>query len=147
MLYDGEGNIIESTPYKVRKIPWKKAVIADYLCVLRPKLSEKKKKLAVEYAESQIGKPYDLNFDFLSDEGLVCTELVLKSYPDLNPNLQSIAGRLTFPSSNFIKMFNEGKLDFVYFLDAWQKKKRAFLGTPKELSKSHLRSRWDLLQK
>lgn len=147
MLYDGKGHIIESTPYKVRRVPWKKTARADYLCVLRPKCSEREKISAVRYAKSQVGKPYDLNFDFLSDEGLVCTELVLKSYPFLNPKLKNIFGRLAFPSSHFIELFNEGKLEFVYFLDAVQRKKRVFLGTEKELSKSYLRSKWDLLQK
>lgn len=147
MIYDGKGSMIESTAYKVKKRPWKKAAIADYLCVLRPNCNSSTKKKAVEFANAQIGKPYDFNFDFLSDKGFVCSELVVKAYPFLNPKLTEIMGRKTFPPMDFIQLYDEGKLDFVYFLDAKQFQNKVVLGTPKELSNSYLRSQWDLLQK
>lgn len=146
-FYDGEGHIIEATPDHVRSVPWKETAWGDYLAVLRPNNSDEDKKKAIEFARKQIGKKYDYNFDFLSDESLVCTELVLKAYPYMKPKMSNYFGRLAFPSSNFVEVFNEGKLDLIYFLDGRQLKNRAVIGTAKEFSTSHLRSKWDLMHK
>ena len=144
MIYDGQGNIIEAKPNHVRIIAWKKTAKADYLCVLRPKCPTIQKENAIKYAKAMIGKKYDFDFDFLSDEGFACSDLVLKAYPHFKPELRKIMGHMTYPPSNFIKLFNEGKLDYVYFLDGKEKKKRALLSPPSDLATSHLRSKWDL---
>ncbi|GAF92281.1 unnamed protein product, partial [marine sediment metagenome] len=56
---------------------------ADYLAVLRPRVSREDKFKAVQAALSHYGKPYDFDFDFATDNELVCSELVHKAYLDV----------------------------------------------------------------
>ena len=147
MIYDGKGHIIEATPGKVRRVRWRKAAIADYVCVLRPKCSDKKKDAAVKYAKKQIGKPYDFNFDFLSDQAYVCSELILKSYPFLRPKIEDMYGRKVYPVINILDLVEEEKFETVYFLDGRQFAGRVIIGTAKELLETKYRLRWDLMKK
>ncbi len=55
----------------------------DNLVLLRAKLSKKDRALAIINAFSHYGKPYDYNFTNYTNDRLVCTELITKSYePD-----------------------------------------------------------------
>jgi hypothetical protein len=71
----------------------------DYLVALRPRLDKLAKAQAVVHAFSELGKPYDFDFDFATDHALVCTELVWRSYrpaadkQGLDFPLMRVAGR------------------------------------------------------
>jgi hypothetical protein len=96
---------------------------ADAVAVLRPRLTEAKKKAAIARAFSHAGKPYDFDFDFFSSDKLVCTEVVYRSYGDeLHLPLVDILGRATLPAIEIVRAWAEpegGKVegDFVAFLD------------------------------
>jgi len=100
---------------------------ADYIAVLRPRLTDAQKAAALARAFSHVGKPYDFEFDFSSSDKLVCTELVYQSYDGLlhlDGYMQQIVGRPAIPALQFCRKFAAERgtpaqeLDFVLFLDA-----------------------------
>jgi hypothetical protein len=100
------------------------AVHADYVAVLRPKLSEKEIARAIVAAFTHEGKPYDFEFDFFTSDKLVCTELVYRAYQSLlRFDLVRVLGRDTLPAVEMARQFvkNRGtpeqQLDFVLFYD------------------------------
>ncbi len=59
------------------------SLAADSVVILRPRLSKLEKAIAIIRAFHYSGRPYDFNFDFLTDSKLVCTELIYKAFePD-----------------------------------------------------------------
>lgn len=97
---------------------------ADYVAVLRPRLTREQKAQAIATAFSYEGKPYDFEFDFATSDKLVCTELVYRSYQGLlNFNLVRVAGRDTLPALEIVRKHASQRstaaqeLDFVLFLD------------------------------
>jgi hypothetical protein len=134
------------------------ALGCDYVGVLRPRHDKVAKALAIERAFTHFGKPYDFNFDFLTDESIVCTELVFKAWqPDENkPGVAlkpiKVMGRTTLPANDIVRQFDasmgtQGQLfDFVYFLDGIEKEKRAVPRDADALRASWRRPKWDVLQ-
>lgn len=112
---------------------------SDFVAVLRPRVSEARKNVAIERAFAHLGKPYDFDFDFFSTDALVCTELVYRAYDEdvegerLELEMQRILGRDTYPAIEFVRKFAEEwdadqpridqglpeqrQLDFVAYLD------------------------------
>ena len=98
---------------------------ADYVAVLRPRLSEQEIGEAILRAFRHHGKPYDFEFDFFTADKLVCTELVYRAYEGmLRFNLVRMMGRDTFPALELVRKYGrergqpDQELDFVLFLDA-----------------------------
>ena len=98
----------------------------DSLGVLRPRVSRSDKLAAVVEALAHLGKPYDYNFDFTSDNELVCSELIYKAFHAaagiaLEP--AEVNGRLLLSPNQMAIKFDEelgsasAELDFVLFLD------------------------------
>mgnify|MGYP001189969627 CR=1 FL=1 len=87
----------------------------DYVVALRPDLPEAEVAAALRRAFAFYGRPYDFDFDFASDDRVVCTELVYRAYdPQLNfrvqaeaepppvprvPGVIPVAGRETMPAN------------------------------------------------
>ena len=127
----------------------------DYLAVLRPRLSPATRARAIAQAFAHLGKPYDFDFDFTSDDALVCTELVWRCYrpapgrEGLHFDLVEIAGRQTLPANDIAQLYATQRhlpgrqLEFVYFLDASEKRQTSFVSDEPSFSQSHKRSRWD----
>ena len=65
------------------------ALQKDYALALRPLLSEAQRAAAIRRALALQGLPYDFDFDFASDDKVVCTELVYRAY---NGDLQFRCG-------------------------------------------------------
>jgi hypothetical protein len=75
------------------------------------------------------GRPYDFDFDFLTDSALVCTELVSKAYewdgelPGLDLPTVEVPGRQVTPANLIARQFDEDyggahqQFDLVAFLD------------------------------
>ncbi len=90
-----------------------------------------------------MGRPYDFEFDFATDDRIVCTELVYKSYEgSLDLPVMRLAGRSVTPANDYIRSFDErfdrGRdLDFVAFLDGHARSRRAT-----EASAAELRASW-----
>jgi hypothetical protein len=133
---------------------------ADYVAVLRPKIPLVDVAAAIDRAFSFYGRPYDFNFDFGTDDQLVCSELVLKSYEpksDTAAGLRipfvTVAGRRVGLPTEIVRRFaiergqDNRQLDFVYFLDGREAEKRAVIGDPDSLAKTVDRPKWDIVQK
>jgi len=126
----------------------------DYLGVLRPTLGKAEKFKALLGALSHFGKPYDLNFDFTTENALVCSELVYKAYRaggrlPLYPEI--INGRRLLPPNRLAEqavseMGEGGAFEFVLFLDAVEKSDEIVLGDEEAFKASWQRPKWDVLQ-
>ena len=122
---DGEPHsVIESVSEGVIFSSLTEVLHADYIAVLRPRLSQDEKREAIGRAFRHQGKPYDFEFDFFTSDKLVCTELVYRAYEGfLNFNLVRVMGRDTLPADQIVRKFAaEGErrspeLDFVLFVD------------------------------
>ena len=132
----------------------------DYLWVIRSTFSVDKRKRVVEKALKQIWKGYDYIFNFYSDDSLVCSELVLKSYSKednkdegFNIELENIWMWVTFPPNNIMKVLNnqnhkkKPKLVPCFFIDSIEKTQKNFVSWDNALLKSWDRSRFSFLLK
>jgi hypothetical protein len=130
---------------------------ADSVAVLRPRLPAKEKALAVLRAFSYAGRPYDYDFDFLTDSALVCSELVFKSYEPSNgfhgvvfPQ-STVMGRILTSPNEFAQQFDEEKgagkeqTDLVVFLDGFENAKKAVEADEKSFRESWKRPKWHIL--
>ena len=77
---------------------------------------------AIERAFQHFGNPYDIDFDFLSDESLVCSGLVYKSYQapasegrSLGLSLSRVAGRTTMPVNEFLRVYGTARGRVAFF--------------------------------
>ena len=124
--HDGRAHdVIESVSEEVIFNSVFESLHADYVAILRPRLTDKQKAEAIRRAFSHQGKPYDFEFDFATADKLVCTELVYRSYEGLlHFDLVRIMGRHTLPAVEIGRTFErqqgtaKQQLDFVLFLDA-----------------------------
>ncbi len=159
----GDGNpveIIEAISEGVVFSSMAEGAKADYLGVMRPRLTKLEKARAIDRAFAHLGKPYDFDFDFLTDEKLVCSELVFKAYQapgaegrSLVIPLVKVAGRTTLPANELVRMFAEQagtdrqQLDFVAFLDARERRGWAIWESEEAFKESHRRLKWDVAQR
>lgn len=130
----------------------------DYMAALRPRLSTLRKAQAIVEAFSHLGKPYDYDFDFATDHALVCSEVVWRSYrpgngrPGLQLPVQEVAGRMTLPPNEVVRMYAEEhgteaqQLDFVFFLDARERDGVSLSAAEDDFRRSGERPKWDFLQ-
>jgi len=130
------------------------SVDADSVVILRPKLSKLEKAVAIERAFHFSGRPYDFNFDFLTDVEMVCTELVSKSYESnqeyagLTFPLQEVVGRKVTTANDIARMFDEEygnpsqQLDFIAFYDGHEWENKAIMSDVKTFRESWKRPKW-----
>ena len=155
----GAIRVIEAISEGVSFTSIEHAMLVDYLGVMRPRLGKLEKAMAIARAFAYQGRPYDFDFDFLSDASLVCTELVWKSYAQsagmkgLALPLVEVAGRQTLPANEIVKRFDleldspHRQLDFVAFLDGREGKTDAVPAGADAFRKSHARLKWDIVQR
>ncbi len=151
--------IIEAVSEGVKFSSLEEGALADYIGVMRPRLSKLDIAKAVDEAFHYVGTPYDFNFDFLTDSSIVCSELIYKVYKNgsakkgLALPLREIAGRKAMPPNDIVEKFDREydtagrELDFVYFLDGQEKDEKAISKDSSELRSSHRRVKWDIAQK
>lgn len=105
--------VIEAISEGVSFTTLEHSVDADSVAILRPKLSKLEKAQAIKRAFHFSGRPYDFNFDFLTDAELVCTELIYKAY---EPNAtftgikfptRKILGRTVVTANDMVEMFDD----------------------------------------
>ncbi|MES9990609.1 MAG: YiiX/YebB-like N1pC/P60 family cysteine hydrolase [Candidatus Thiodiazotropha sp.] len=130
---------------------------ADSLAVLRPRLSKLDKAKAILQAFHYSGRPYDFNFDFLTDSELVCTELVYKAYEangdkaGIKLPVVEILGRLATPANEIVKQFDHNyatprqQFDLVLFLDGHEKTRLALKSDLASFRQSWKRPKWHIL--
>lgn len=133
---------------------------ADYLAALRPRRSAAERARAIVRAFEYWGRPYDFNFDFMTDETLVCTELVYKSWEPspkhqgLRLDLVEVAGRSTLPANDLVRQFADQRalppaqrqLEFVGFLEGREEQGQARMSTEEAFARSWERPKWDVVQ-
>jgi len=126
----------------------------DYLGVIRPNMDKADKFDSLLAAFSHYGKPYDLNFDFTTDNELVCSELVYKGYKaaDLPLKPEVINGRLLLPPNQLAEeavdhMGEDKAFGFVLFLDAVEKSDRVVERDEAAFRQTWRRPKWDVMQK
>ncbi len=157
--YDGHAlRIVEAISEGVVFSSMEHGAGADYVGVMRPVRTKSEKARAIVRAFERFGKPYDFNFDFVTDESLVCTELVYKAWhlepqtDGLDFQLIDVMGRKTLPANELVRQFDEGfdspdrQLDFVYFVDGREKEKTAEVADLAAFRASWKRPKWDVLQ-
>jgi hypothetical protein len=135
------------------------ALHADYSAAMRPRLSKLDVARAVERAFGYAGRPYDFDFDFYTDQTLVCSELVYKAYEPrtgvqgLQLPLERVVGRMTLGPNSIVRLFDaqygtaQQQLDFVWFLDGSEEQRTARFATLDDFRASHARPKWDVAQK
>ena len=153
----GSFSVIEAQSEGVILSSLEVSAAADSLVVLRPRLPKAAKARAILRAFHYIGRPYDFNFDFLTDSELVCTELVYKAYePEYNLAgldlpLSDILGRKVMTANDLAMLFDRDyssekqQFDFVLFLDGHEEEKRAFLSNVAKFRESWKRPKWHIV--
>lgn len=152
-----ELRIIEAISEGVSFTSLEHSAAADSLVILRPRLAKAEKARAIYRAFSHQGKPYDFNFDFVTDNELVCSELVYKAYePDeqmkgLQLPLSSVLGRNVSTPNDMAKMFDEEfdgdspQLQMIVFLDGNERQGQATSSGIPAFRNSWRRPKWHIL--
>jgi len=129
--------VIEAISEGVSLTTLEHSVDADSVAILRPKLSKLEKAQAIQRAFHFIGRPYDFDFDFLTDAELVCTELIYKVYEPsatftgIRFPSRKILGRTVVTANDMVEMFDDeqerdnAQLEFIAFYDGHEYKKNA----------------------
>jgi hypothetical protein len=149
-------NVIEALKDGIVLTSFEHSGNADYLAVLRPRLSVEQKFGAIMRSFGYYGRPYDYNFDFATDNALVCSELVYKAFEDsgnlaLEPVMMN--GRILIPPNLIAQKFDElfGKdtqqFDLVLYLEGNEKQKRFFQRDVGDFRKTWQYPKWDIMQK
>ncbi len=76
-VYVGEGQVVDAAFKGIGKDSFHKFMTeGDAIMIVRPKnLTETQRQAIADYANRQVGKPYDFDFDFLDEARQSCTEL------------------------------------------------------------------------
>jgi hypothetical protein len=158
---DAEGNplrVIEAVSEGVVTSSLEHACGADYVAALRPRVSPLTRVRAIERALGFWGRPYDFNFDFATDDELVCSELVVKAYEadagqeGVTIPYVDIIGRRAVPPTEIVRTFRDERdqpnpqLDFVYFLDGREAEQTAVVADADALAGTCERPKWDIVQ-
>ena len=150
--------VIESIRPGVSLTTLEQSANADYLGVLRPKLSRQCKLGALLKALSYHGRPYDYDFNFVTDNELVCSELVYKSYKSdsdregIDFELITMSGRQMIPPNLMVRKFDEeygtdkAQLDFVLFMDGNEEMGKAVRRDVDAFRESWKRPKWSAMQ-
>ncbi len=149
-------NVLEAIEEGVTFTALEKSAAADSLAVLRPRLSRVEKAIAVMRAFGYAGRPYDFNFDFLTDAALVCSELIFKAYEPANdyqglsfPQTR-IAGRLVTPPNELAGQFDAQwgteaqQTDLVVFLDGFESENLAVTRPLEVFRETWKRPKWHI---
>jgi hypothetical protein len=150
--------IIEAVGAGVIVSPLEVSGHADYMAALRPRLDDDARVKAVLRAFAYFGRPYDYDFDFATDEAVVCSELVYKALaphgddPGIRFDLARQNGRFLLPPNDIAKSFDQSfgtehaQLDFVFFLDGSEAEGAAYPRDATALRASWRRPKWDVAQ-
>jgi hypothetical protein len=123
---------------------------ADYVMVLRPRLphlnDDQKKaalKTALLKAFKYYGREYDFDFDFSTEDKIVCSELIYRAYDGtLDFDEDTVVGKKVYSPLGIAKKFkrelgsDKAQLEFILFLDKPPGESRARFATSAECCKS-----------
>lgn len=144
---------IEGKADGIIMLPLESSAKADYTAAIRPRLSKTDKLEALIFTFENYGKPYDYNFDFSTDDAMVCSELMYKAYlstehkKGLYYKLVMSAGRWLLPPNNIVQAFDETygtdkqQTDFVIYLAGDEETQKAV-----ELGVEDFRKTWKMTE-
>jgi Permuted papain-like amidase enzyme, YaeF/YiiX, C92 family len=150
--------LIEAVSEGVGSASIEHSCAADYVAALRPAVPPLVRARAIERTLAYWGRPYDFNFDFATDDQVVCSELVVKAYessegaPGLNVPYVELLGRRAVPPTEIARAFRDqrGKpnpeLSFVYFLEGREGEQKAVVAGADALCQTCDRPKWDIVQ-
>jgi hypothetical protein len=150
--------VIEAISEGVSVASFEHSCGADYIAALRPNVPAVTRALAIERAISYVGRPYDFDFNFTTDDQLVCSELVVKAYePEatskgIRPLWARIAGRSVVTPTELAKLFAAERtqpnpqLSFVYFLEGLEREHTSRATNADALAATLARPKWDIAQ-
>jgi uncharacterized protein YycO len=124
---------------------------ADSIAVLRVNTSLENRFTAVQSAFKNYGKPYDYNFDFLSDDAFVCSELIFKVYrhvAGLNLELRRLNDKLIYFPNNFAQRYStdldsdEQAFKLVTFYDGSEQMQKSIKKDDTEFAETYKRPKW-----
>lgn len=153
-----EHNVIEAISEGVSSASLEHSCAADYVAALRPRVTPLMRARAIERALGYWGRPYDFNFDFATDDQVVCSELVVKAYesaadcPGLTVPYVELVGRRAVAPTEIARHFRdhlgkpEQQLDFVYFLEGREREHKAVVANAEALATTCERPKWDIVQ-
>jgi hypothetical protein len=158
---DSEGHplrILEAVSEGVTFTSTEHSLGADFVAAVRPTLDDAERGDLLRSAFAYFGRPYDFDFDFRSDESIVCSELVYKAYGAAAPEraravpLESIVGRPVLSPNTLVAYYDAHAEDeappfrFVFFLDGVEGEGRAYFREDAIFRASHRRPKWDIVQ-
>ncbi|MFT6630665.1 MAG: hypothetical protein ACJAS4_000607 [Bacteriovoracaceae bacterium] len=166
--YGFEKVLMEGTSDGIHFSSVRHTFLNDYLAAMRPVVSKVAKAMTIVDSFESFGLEYDFDFDYQTDDRLVCTELVAKSYEkrpgkggfsmnyniDQGKYLEVILGRLALPVVNFVhKIYDENilkvrkpDLEFVAFLKGNREKKNSEFSTEKDFYESRDWKKWSFMR-
>lgn len=130
-------SIIEAVSEGVSFTTLEHSIAADSVAILRPRVSKYEKAKAIERAFHYSGRPYDFNFDFLTDAELVCTELVYKAYEPMSNYkgiqlpTRKIMGKSVTTANDIAQLYDtefgttQHQLDLIAFYDGHERMQSA----------------------
>jgi len=154
-----ECRVLEAVSEGVVSSSLEHSCAADYVAAIRPRLPALNRVRAIERALIFWGRPYDFNFDFVTDDQLVCSELVMKAYEPQTSDDQGLrvpyvelVGRRAVPPTSLAQTFRDERareqpqFEFVYFLEGREREKRAVVADADALAATVDRPKWDIVQ-
>jgi len=151
--------VIEAVSEGVVAASFEHSCGADYVAALRPTFPLVEVASAIDRALGYFGRPYDFDFDFATDDRVVCSELVVKAYeaasdgaPGLKVPWVTVAGRRALPPTELVRLFARergaptAQLQFVYYLEGNEATKKALKGDASALARTPQRPKWDVAQ-
>lgn len=151
-------SVIESQTHGTLIQSVESSASVDYLGIVRSTLSKSEILEALLESFSHYNKPYDYAFDLDTKNEIYCSELVYDAYLATGKSKgivfpkSMVSGRLMVPPSAIIEKFvNEhetqnSELKFVYFLDASETTKQAFVSDVKAFIGTLSRPKYSGLQ-
>jgi uncharacterized protein YycO len=143
MLYKSN-MILEAIGEGVVVNPLQHCAAVDCFAALRPQIEKEQLFQSIINALENYGKPYDFLFDFESDDALVCSELIYKSYRSTQNNkaidfsLSTLYGKPFLSPNDIAKQFCSEKeslkhsFSLVLFYDGNEKIKKAMIKDEQE---------------
>jgi len=156
---DEEGfkySVIESRTGGVMLTSLEDSANIDSLAVLRVNnISKSEQFKAIIQAFKYIGKPYDYDFNFITENLLVCSELIYRAYENINSieiNPKILSGRLMFTPNDFVQKIDEeidekdSDLELVLFLDGNNKNRSVIEKSLSDFRETWRRPKWHIIK-
>jgi len=157
LLADGHyARVIEAISEGVSLTSLEHSAEADSVAVVRPRLSKVEKARAILMAFKYLGKPYDFEFDFRTDQALVCTELIYKvyepsqDYSGLKLETRQILQRPIVSANDMVAMMDQQwhtpqqQFELIIFLDGREWEGKAVRASVPVFRASWKRPKWHI---